>query len=274
MLLGEAVAAEQLHTVQADLHALVGGELAGQRGLADEGQALLGARGAAEGDQPQAVELDRDVGAHEGNGLAAGDGLAERLTLLHVGDDVVEHGLAGADRERRPTQPGEGDGLGVGSERRVAAFFFAEDVGGGNRDIVEVQPAQCRAADAHARVLLDGDALGAGLDDEQRRAAVVVGGHDEQLGLRGGRDQRLGAVEAESAGGAGGRGLEAERIEEGLRLGDHDRGLRHVLARELLEVGGLLVGTAPVGQRAGHTRGSQDRQGQAHVTVRKRLGDK
>ena len=34
MLLGEAVSAEQLHTVQPDLHALVGAELLGQRRFA------------------------------------------------------------------------------------------------------------------------------------------------------------------------------------------------------------------------------------------------
>ena len=44
VFLGVAVAAEQLHAVEADLHALVGAEPLGQRGLAGERQALLGAR--------------------------------------------------------------------------------------------------------------------------------------------------------------------------------------------------------------------------------------
>src|SRR3979409_1138768 len=66
MFLGEAVAAEQLYAVQADLHALVGAEPFGQRRLAGERQTLLGARGAAPGDQSQAVKFDGDVGGHEG----------------------------------------------------------------------------------------------------------------------------------------------------------------------------------------------------------------
>lgn len=93
MFFGVAVATEQLDAVQADLHALVGAELASQRGLTGEGQALLGAGGAAPGDQPQAVEFDGDVGGHERDRLAVGDGLAERLALLDVGDDVVQHGV-------------------------------------------------------------------------------------------------------------------------------------------------------------------------------------
>ena len=85
----------------------------GQRGLAGERQALLGACRAAPGDQPQPVELDRDVGAHERDRLAAGDRLAERLALLDVGDDVVEHRVRGADGQRGPTQSGQRDRLGV-----------------------------------------------------------------------------------------------------------------------------------------------------------------
>src|ERR1700733_13868466 len=41
VLLGEAVAAEQLHAVQTDLHALVRAEPLGQRGFTAERQALL-----------------------------------------------------------------------------------------------------------------------------------------------------------------------------------------------------------------------------------------
>ena len=46
VFLDVAVAAEQLHAVAADLHAVLGGEPAGQRGLARERQALLGAAAA------------------------------------------------------------------------------------------------------------------------------------------------------------------------------------------------------------------------------------
>src|ERR1044071_621478 len=47
VFLGVAVSTEQLHAVETDLHALVGAELLGQRGLAGERQALIGARRAA-----------------------------------------------------------------------------------------------------------------------------------------------------------------------------------------------------------------------------------
>ena len=43
VFLGEPVSTEELHTVEADLHALLGSQLPGQSGFASEGQALLGA---------------------------------------------------------------------------------------------------------------------------------------------------------------------------------------------------------------------------------------
>src|SRR5262245_1748724 len=77
MFFGVAVAAQQLHAVEADLHALVGAQPLGQRSLARERQALLRAGGAPPGDQPKPVQFDRDVGAHERDGLAMRDRLAE-----------------------------------------------------------------------------------------------------------------------------------------------------------------------------------------------------
>ena len=77
VLLDEAVTAQQLHAVGADLHALVGALDARQRGLAAEAQALLGAAGGALHHQAHAIELERDVGDHERHRLAVGDGLAE-----------------------------------------------------------------------------------------------------------------------------------------------------------------------------------------------------
>src|ERR1700761_7004159 len=77
VFLGVAVAAEQLHAVQTDLHTLVGAQALGQCGLAGERKALFGAGGAAPGDQPQPVQFDGDVGAHERHGLTAGDRFAE-----------------------------------------------------------------------------------------------------------------------------------------------------------------------------------------------------
>src|SRR5690349_20461659 len=77
MLFRVAVAAEQLNAVQADLHAFVGAEPLGQGRLTDERQALLGARRAAPRDEPQPVQFDGDVGAHEGHRLTVGDRLTE-----------------------------------------------------------------------------------------------------------------------------------------------------------------------------------------------------
>src|SRR6478609_1706970 len=70
VLLDEAVPTQQLYAVQADLHATLGAEAAGQRDLA-LGRLALGhpARGAV-GHQAHALQLDRDVGDHEGHRLA------------------------------------------------------------------------------------------------------------------------------------------------------------------------------------------------------------
>ena len=124
VLLDEAVAAEQLHAVVADLHAALGAQPAGQRDLAGEALALRGAGGGAVGHQPHAVQLDADVGDHERHALPVADRLAERLPLVDVGDHVVEHRLGGAQRQRAPGQPGQPHALGVvlgAAQRRQVA---------------------------------------------------------------------------------------------------------------------------------------------------------
>src|ERR1700744_5828018 len=172
VLLGEAVAAEQLHTVQADLHALVGAEPLGQRGFAAERQTLLGPRRTAPGDQPQPIEFDGDVGAHERNGLPMSDRLAECLALLHIRDDIVEYGGRRADGERGPAQPGQRDRLGVVG---VGGVVLAPPRTLRHRNVVELDAAQRGRANAHARVGSDGQALARGLDDEQCRLAIELG---------------------------------------------------------------------------------------------------
>src|SRR5690349_23426889 len=57
VLLDEAVSAEQLHAVVADLHAPLGAQPAGQRHLAGERLALGGAGRGPVGDQTHAVQL-------------------------------------------------------------------------------------------------------------------------------------------------------------------------------------------------------------------------
>ena len=111
------------------------------------------------------------------------------------------------------------------------------------------------------------------LDDEQRRLAVELGCDDEQFGIGSRRDQRLDAVESVAARGADRGGLQRGRVEQRLRLGDGQAGLRDVLAGELLEVGRLLTGAAPVGECGGDAGRRQDRQRQPHVAVGQRLGD-
>ena len=64
--------------------------------------ALVGAAPRRAGGQAHALELDRDVGDRERDRLAVGDRLAERLALVDVRDDVVEHGLRGAGRHGAP----------------------------------------------------------------------------------------------------------------------------------------------------------------------------
>lgn len=140
-------------------------------------------------------------------------------------------------------------------------------------DVVEFDLAQGGGADAHARVGLDGQPFGLRFDDEQRRLAVELGADDEQFGVGGGRHQRFDAGQPVPAGGADRGRLQRGRVEQRMRFGDGDAGLRDVLAGELGQVGGLLVGAAPVGQGRGDTTGRQDRQGQAHIAVGQRLGD-
>ena len=96
---------------------------------------------------------------------------------------------------------------------------------------------------------------------------------DEQLRVRGGGHQRLDAGEPIPAGGAHGDGLQRRGVEQGVRFGDGNARLRDVLACELGEIGGLLIGAAPVGQRGGDTARREDRQRETHVAVREGLRD-
>ena len=150
-----------------------------------ERQALLGPRRAAPGDQPQPIEFDGDVGAHEGDRLPVSDGLAEGFAFLHIRDDVIEHGVRRADRQRRPAQPRQRDGLGIVG---VGGVVLAQPRAHRHRHVVELDAAQRGGADAHARVGLDGQAVARRLDDEQRGLAVELGCDDEQLGVGGRRE--------------------------------------------------------------------------------------
>src|SRR3954454_10712198 len=102
VLLDEPVPAQQLYAVKSDLHAALGAEPASQGDLALGGLALGHPTGGLPGQQPHALQLDRDVGDHERHRLAVGDRLTERFALLHVGRDVVEHRLRRTDSQGAP----------------------------------------------------------------------------------------------------------------------------------------------------------------------------
>ena len=127
--------------------------LAGERDLLGEVLAGGGAAGGLVGQQPHRLQLDRDVGDHERDRLAVGDRLAERLPLLDVRRHVVEHRLAGADRERAPGEPREPHALGV--RRAVGGAEHGPLV---DLHVGERQPGQRGGAHAHRRVALDAPA--------------------------------------------------------------------------------------------------------------------
>ena len=142
----------------------------------------------------------------------------------------------------------------------------------GRLHVLQDQAPGARRAHAHARLGLDGDAGGPGLDDEQRRAGVVQrGGDHEQLGVRRARHQRLDAVEHVAAAGGAGRGRQVEGVEQRLGLHQRQRGRRDVVADERRQVGGLLLGVAPQADGRRDRGGGQAGGGDAHVTLGQRL---
>ena len=92
------------------------------------------------GQQPHRLQLDRDVGDHERHRLTVGDRLAERLALLDVRRHVVEHRLAGADRQGAPGEAREPHALGV---RRAVGRSRARRRSG-DRDVRQREPGQRR----------------------------------------------------------------------------------------------------------------------------------
>ena len=258
---------EELDTVVADGHPLLRAQLAGQGDLAGEVLTGGGAAGGLVGEQAHGLQLDRDVGDHEGHRLPVGDRLAERLTRLDVGRHVVEHGLPGPDREGAPGQAGEPDALGV---RR--AVGRAEHGVCRHADPLEAQGGQGGGADAHRGLGLHGQAGGRGLDQEQDRRAVQRGADDEQLGLGAAHDTGLGAVEDEALGGPAGGGRRLEHVEEDRRLLERQGGGRSAVLGEGRQVGLLLGLGAPQAQRRGDRARRQGGQGDAHVALAQGLG--
>src|SRR3954465_14223633 len=132
VLLDEAVAAEQLYSLGADLHALARAEAPRQCRLSGEVLAAVGATRRPVGDEAHPVGLYADVGDGEGDALAVGDRFAEGTALVDVRDHVVEDRLRGSDRERGP-----GDARAIDALDVVLAAAVAEDRGAGDADALE-----------------------------------------------------------------------------------------------------------------------------------------
>ena len=105
VLLDVAVAAEQLHAVAADLHAVLGGEPAGQRGLAGERRPVRPGAAARSITSRMPSSSMPMLATMNATRLPVADRLAERLALVDVGDDVVEHGLARCRTRAPPSRP-------------------------------------------------------------------------------------------------------------------------------------------------------------------------
>ena len=203
-----------------------------------------------------------------------GDRLAECLTLVDVLLGVLEDGLAGAGSQCGPAQAGAADDLrvllgavGVGEVRAT------QEVGGRDADVLENHAAQGCGAQAHGRIGLDLEALGAGFDDDEGVHAVQLDGDDEELALRGVRDHGLHAVEDDVVALQLRGGLQLEGVEHRASLGDHDGCRRDGLAGEGRQVGLLLGVVTVVGDGVGHACRGEDGDGQAHVTEAESLGD-
>ena len=149
------MSSQQLDAVGADLHPALGTQPARQRHLTTERLALIGAAGRAVGRQAHPIELDRDVCHHERHRLAVGDRLAERRTLVDIGNHVIEHRLTGSNRQRAPSEARELDA--VLEDLRIS---LAEQRGARNPDLVEAQRSGRSSADAHRGLRLNGDPRG------------------------------------------------------------------------------------------------------------------
>ena len=246
-----------------------GAEPAGDRRLAAEVLALVGAAGGPVGGEPHAVALDPDVGDREGDALAVGDRFAERLAVVDVGDDVVEHRLRGADRERAPGDPRPLDALDV-----VLAPALAEQRRPGTR-----APSISRRPVAAGRRPIAGSSSIArpSVPDSTTKSAGPMPSASaatrNSSHSRGPGEQRLGAVEHPVAAVAARLRLQLQRVEERPRLEDRQRRRRHVLAGEGGQVGRLLLGRAPEADRGGDRAGGERRVGDPHVAVGERLAD-
>ena len=126
---------------------------------------MLGAARRAQRQEAHSFELDGDVGNGERHCLAIADRLAERDAVVAIFDDVVEHGLCRADRERRPADAREVHHFFVGGGRRL----FAEQRVRFDAHVGKLDAPERRAAYAHSGLGAARETGGSALDAEIRR---------------------------------------------------------------------------------------------------------
>ena len=219
-----AGSAEQLHGVRGDLHCGVGGE--GLRGGTEVGEILVAAfalGGGGVGELTCGLELHAHIGEHELDRLVIGDRLSELLTILDVGQGVVERALSDADGLRGDRDSGVVEGA-QGDLQPLPGL--ADDAVTGQADVVEEELSGGRALDAELALLLaEGEALIGLLDDEGGDVAsacsvgVGHGHHRVVLGLSGVGDPGLDPVEDPVVAVAFGAGLHRCGVGSGFALG-------------------------------------------------------
>ena len=92
--------AEELDAVGADLHSLLGDEPAGERGLAGEVEPLVDEAGGAEIARRMPSSSVAMSAMLKATAWRWEIGSPKAIALVHVGDQVVDDRLRGADRER------------------------------------------------------------------------------------------------------------------------------------------------------------------------------
>ena len=222
LLLGHvAVAAEDLHGVEARLDEALGDVQLGDRRLHASRPACVLQRADAIDQRPAGVEPHLHVHDPVGDRLELADRLAELLARARVLDALLE---LPAHRRRGSRQDAAALPFHRALEDLGAAAFAAEAVGHRDAAVLEDSFRHRRRAQAHlVEIAADGQPRRLALDDEagdahgaERRIDRRVG--DEEVGDRCVGDERLGAVEHVVVAVADGAGPHARRCPSRHRL--------------------------------------------------------
>ncbi len=190
--------------------------------------------------------------------------------LVDVGDDVVEHRLRGADRERAPGDPRAVDALDVVLALcpRRAGRSPAAATSSSSRRPVAAGRRPIAGSSSTARPLAPDSITNSAGPMPSASAATTNSSHSS---ARASSD--LAPLEDPVLAVAARRRLQLQRVEERPRLEDRQRRGGDVLAGEGGQVGRLLLGAAPEADRGGDGAGRERRVGDAHVAVGERLAD-